>query len=474
MASLFGREKRIIYLRKIKGFWEEYRRNKIGLVGLTILLIYAVVAVFSPYLTPYDPSLDVNLAQGLAMPEWVTILPQYSDTPRTMNLPVYWNASEKSDLIDVEWGRKLAVSYLGGTTETAQANVTHSFLYSYSPPRVFHVTFTWMAEKVEETSYTVVLNMVTTNGTKYRIWHVASDREQSGDILIDSMSYKLLTELGYEPAGEILAERIFAEKGAYSLLLTITFRPKSTKATCKISLTNTEVNILGRVHGILGTDQAGRDIFSQLIVGTRISIIVGLLAAVISTFMGVTVGVVSGYLGGVADEILMRMVDVLLCLPMLPLVLTLIFIFGKSPFHLIFIIAVFWWLGLSRVIRSRVLSLREMPFIESAKASGAGKLYTISKHLVPNVLPVALASMILSVPGAIILEASLSFLGFGDPATSTWGRMLNHAFHYGAFWRLAWWWLLPPGLAIVFLCLSFVFVGHAVDEIVNPRLRKRR
>ena len=96
------------------------------------------------------------------------------------------------------------------------------------------------------------------------------------------------------------------------------------------------------------------------------------------------------------------------------------------------------------------------------------------KHLVPNVLPIAFASLVLSVPSAILFEATLSFLGFGDPRAPTWGKMLHHAFGFGGFTQLAWWWIIPPGLAITFLCLAFVFMGHAVDEVVNPRLRRRR
>jgi peptide/nickel transport system permease protein len=115
-----------------------------------------------------------------------------------------------------------------------------------------------------------------------------------------------------------------------------------------------------------------------------------------------------------------------------------------------------------------------MPFMESARASGAGTSYLIFRHLIPNVFPLAMASMILAVPGAILSEAALSFLGFGDPFAPTWGKMLHEAQAEGAFGSLAWWYIIPPGLAITFLCVAFVFIGHALDEIVNPRLRRRR
>lgn len=198
------------------------------------------------------------------------------------------------------------------------------------------------------------------------------------------------------------------------------------------------------------------------------------MAAAIGTSIGVLVGIVAGYVGGAVDETLMRIVDILLCLPGLPLLLTLVKLFGKNVFYVIIFIALFGWLGLARTIRSQILSIREAAFVECAVASGASRPYIMRKHLLPNIIPIALASLVLSVPGGILAEASLSFLGFGDPRVPTWGKMLNYAFGHGAFENFAWWWAIPPGIAITLVCLAFVFMGFAIDEIVNPRLRRRR
>jgi peptide/nickel transport system permease protein len=209
--------------------------------------------------------------------------------------------------------------------------------------------------------------------------------------------------------------------------------------------------------------------------GIKISLAIGLVAAVTSSAIGVAVGVASGYVGGSFDEVMMRLVDILLCIPVLPLLMVLVYMYGRNVWYIVLLIAVFGWQGLSRVVRSQVLSLREAPFVECATASGASRAYIMFRHLVPNVLPVVLADFVLSVPGAIMTEASLSFIGFGDPSTATWGREFNIMWTDGfAFVNFAWWWILPPGIAITVLCLAFVFLGHAVDEIVNPRLRRRR
>ena len=266
-----------------------------------------------------------------------------------------------------------------------------------------------------------------------------------------------------------------AHEGTQTIMLYLFIVPESANATLSLTFSkSSKLTVWGAIYGLLGTTSFGFDVWTQLVHGARISLLVGSLAAIISTTLGILFGVTAAYLGGIADEVTMRIVDILLCLPVLPLLLALSAIWKPNVYYLVVIIAIFGWQGLSRIIRARVLTLREMPFIESAKASGASSSYLIVRHLVPNVFPIAMASMVLSVPGAVLTEAALSYLGFGDPMAPTWGKMLHEAQAEGAFGSLAWWYILPPGFAITFLCLAFVFISHALDEIVNPRLRRRR
>lgn len=221
----------------------------------------------------------------------------------------------------------------------------------------------------------------------------------------------------------------------------------------------------------LGLDSQGRDIFSQLIWGSRIALLVGFLSALFTVLVGVIVGLIAGYVGGKTESILMRFTDVILVLPGLPLIITLAAVLGASIWNIILVISLLGWPGVARIIRAEVLSLKERPFIDSARVSGASTTRIVFRHIAPNVMPLAFLYMTFSVSGAILTEAALSFIGLGDIATMSWGIMLQLVSQSDAL--RAWWWLLPPGLAITLISLAFFLVGRAFDEIVNPRLRKR-
>jgi peptide/nickel transport system permease protein len=222
---------------------------------------------------------------------------------------------------------------------------------------------------------------------------------------------------------------------------------------------------------LLGTDDRGHDILSQTLLGSRIALLVGFLSAGFSISIGLVIGLVSGYYGGNVDAVLMRFTDVILVLPALPLLIVFAAMMSPSIWNIIFIIAILGWGGVARVIRSEVLSLKERPFIDSARVTGASKSRIMFKHIAPNVFPYALLYMTFAISGAILFEAALSFIGLGDPSTISWGMMLNYVQHSNAL--EAWWWLLPPGICITLVCLAFFLLGRAFDEIVNPRLRRR-
>lgn len=227
------------------------------------------------------------------------------------------------------------------------------------------------------------------------------------------------------------------------------------------------------VYGLLGTDELGRDLWSQIVYGARTSLVIGLSAALVSLIIGVLVGLTSGYFGGVVDEVLMRATDIMLILPFLPLVIVLAAILGPRLENLIMIIGLTGWANTARVIRSQVLSLKERTFVEAGIATGASDAHIITHYILLNVLPLVYVNAALGVSGAILSEAWLSFLGLGDPFHISWGMILFYANEYQALTLLAWWYFVPPGLCILLVVLSFIFIGHTLDEVLNPRLRRR-
>jgi peptide/nickel transport system permease protein len=222
----------------------------------------------------------------------------------------------------------------------------------------------------------------------------------------------------------------------------------------------------------LGTDNVGRDLFAQLLEGAKVAFIVGLSAAFFSIVIGTLVGMVAGYAGGLLDAFLMRTADIIMVLPSLVILLILASLFGQfNIWIIVFIIAIMRWPAVSRVIRSQTLSLKHRPFIEASRVAGASHLRIIFRHIMPNVLPLAFLYMTFRVTAAILVEAALSFLGFGDPSQVSWGMMLQWVWKSGHMFQAPYW-LIPPGMCISLLTLAFYLLGRAMDEVLDPRLRK--
>jgi peptide/nickel transport system permease protein len=222
-----------------------------------------------------------------------------------------------------------------------------------------------------------------------------------------------------------------------------------------------------------GTDNFGRPVLTLTVWGARISLLVGLVSTLITIVIGTGIGLIAGYYGRWRETVLMRFTDWILVIPFLPLAIVLATILGTSLFTIIFVIGISSWPGTARVIRAQVLSLKTRAYVERARALGASDWHLITRHILPNVGPLVYANTVLTVAIAILSEATLSFLGLGDPLHTSWGTILENAFGQGAPFAGDWWWIVPPGLAIVFVVLAFTMIGYALDDILNPKLRAR-
>lgn len=512
-------------LSRFKGFLKQLFRSKTAVFGVVILMFFILFAAFAPLLGSYDPiafgSVTVGeapIAYQLCYPEWYRFFPGQENLTRTIYImpdPRYDTEASITDNWRVKTVGGATYKYngtygneKGGSLEIAfsdKGNITlaRTFTYDQLPPTLFHgrIAYLVYGENTTATSLEDLKTNPSLAKVTLKIWldyegktvypllpcppkefpqtpktikfenKTSFTKEYSA---IDAGNSQIQNRYGYNPE-----KVLFSLKGNYTYYIQIGFEGTHTEYVKNVKVFVDETNFIlyGQTFGLLGTDHLRRDIFSQLAWGARISLFIGLVAAVVSIVIGLVVGLVAGFVGKALDEILMRFTDMLLVLPTLPLLMVLVFSLGPNIINIILVVGFLGWMGFARTVRSSVLSLKERPFVESAKASGAGLGYILRKHILPNVFTLVYVSLALSVPSAIISEAALSWLGLGANDVMSWGKMLFEFQRSGLMASGAltyWYWTVFPGICIALLSLSFILLGYAMDEILNPRLRQRR
>jgi peptide/nickel transport system permease protein len=224
----------------------------------------------------------------------------------------------------------------------------------------------------------------------------------------------------------------------------------------------------------MGTDELGVDLWAQIAHGARISLLVGAATALISCISGAMVGIACGYRGGLTDRLFMRLIDILLVLPDLPVMIVLAAFFGPSVITIIVVLSAFSWVTTARIVRGRILTLKERRYIKAAEMCGAGTIYLMRRHFLPELMPLVAVGMIRLAGRAIVAEAGLSFLGLGDPTSRSWGLIMHHALsfkgiYYTEFWK---WWLFFPWLALTLVVTSLALLGKDLETIADPRMRR--
>jgi ABC-type dipeptide/oligopeptide/nickel transport system permease subunit len=501
-----SRERLHLYAESLRGFWKSFRRNRTGITGVLIIVIFALMAIVPPFFGVSQENL-ANKASILGVrpyqkPYWLSYLdPGQSRTYSPINDSFSngiqnWTLHIKGDGVPITTG-KLFNS--GGYNNSGY----YQILYNHSDNRTSYNNTLITFEKQFRFSYrnswgivpafarnitifnpgssliTFTLNITNPQGQSVSIWPIFGENSPNPTNTSGWEYFPLVLALNsYDP---LLLDSIFTGPGNYNMQFSVNIQNTVANETVKMlaDISSPALLLIGEGYGILGTDFRGWDLFDQFLLGTRVSFLVGIISAVVLVILGLLVGLFAGYIGGVVEETLMRIVDFILILPGLPLLIVLAFLIGGTGgrgitiWTIILVLAFLGWPGTARVIRSQVLTVKERSYVESARALGASRPYIMFRHILPNVLGLVYVLLATSVGGAIVTEAALSFLGLGDVSLISWGQMLAYAESNGAITHVEWWWIVPPGLGIALLSVSFIFIGHALDEVFNPRLRRR-
>lgn len=535
LATASYRTKASWNIRRLLNFLKVFGRNRRGILGVAILLLFGAMAIVGPSLSPYDPTKIEPLAGSLAAPSWLRYFPGGEMLSETIDV-VANPGFEMSDALE-EWTFTtlpadqsifiqhvssmgdpygsgpgcLAVTFkreeIGKNYGNVYFYLTKGFNFSYEgPPKWFEGYLSLTVEGTSELAtegatsmdapveINVFIETSEDEAKRYSLWSpdIGTIKNNLGSWITTKPSPEEPTSYINSYSGK-LKKRMYGEDWAehdpvktifnssrlpanYIYGVEILFKDLSSplkKVETTVYIDDFSLKVFGTSFGLLGTDQFGRDIFTQLLWGSRLSLYIGLLAAILGITIGLVIGLAAGYLGRIVDEGLMRFTDMLLVLPMLPLLIVIVAVLGATLNNLVLLLGLLGWMGFARLIRAQVLSIKERPFIEAAKAVGAGKVHIITRHVIPNVMTLVYVSLATSVPGIIVTEASLAWLGFYDPTVMSWGRMLFDVQNTSGAMK-NWWWVVPPGLCIAVISLSFILLGYALDEILNPKLRVRR
>jgi peptide/nickel transport system permease protein len=507
-------------------FLREYRKHKIGVFGLLIMSLFIGMAIFAPFLGTSDPNPLKRIAPNYLAPSWMSVFDpegvvtddyiSKSDLNQEPLIHINGTSGEFSAMhvqavepddtsyVNLTW------AHTAGTQLDFYGPDPDGNMPEYGDFVFFEQSFEWPWNG-EPNGVNMTLSFGTTrtgdfapdspydpyNSLMFRlyVWIVDSSNEWTKVYETLDATYSEPIQERRIPVTFLDNRRIF--NGMINVNGTQTDMNDTVKVrvgmapyrhfeswigtepwqnyTGSVTFTVTGVQLIayGGYYGALGTTFWGADAYSQLIYGSRVSLVIGILATGLSTILGVLVGLAAGYFGGGVDEVLMRIVDFLLVIPGLPLMMILAIFLGESTTNIIIVIAILGWTGTARLIRSQVLAEKNKAYVESARAIGATDTYIMFRHILPNVTPILFANITLGVVGAILSEAGLSFLGLTDIEEPSWGRMLADAQNGLAFIRGAWWVVVFPGMMITLLSLSFTFVGHTLDQVLNPRLRER-
>ena len=445
---------------------KEFLKSKMGIAGIAILVVLVSISIGAVVLVPLETFQQWNNPQSwisypkTAIPSWVNLfmfekIPEHKilDSPNVM--------SNKQGEISA-LSHQFNVNYV---YDDFPSDFIYEFTAKYSGSPLLQITvlrpdgstLRILSESLPHSNDEILHNA--------RIF--STDNSIKKNLLLQSDQFDFPLE-GFSAEDIVFAQSSEPKvlKGNYIFLAN--FYGAQTDS----SVLESTLIVGGKAFGVMGTDELRRDLAVGLLWGTPLALFIGIAVAIGSVVMGLIYGVYAGFKGKFTDESMMRFNDVIYALPVLPFLIILAVTISNSIFLMIGFLTLFGWVGIAKVSRSMALQIKTKGYVEASKMMGQKDSKIVFKHIIPQLLPYAFASVAISVPAAITTEAGLSFLGLGDPSFPTWGQILHDANTFGAAARGLWWWIVPPGLMIAITGLAFVFLGNALDAIVNPKLKR--
>jgi ABC-type dipeptide/oligopeptide/nickel transport system permease subunit len=512
-------------------------RKRTAVVGISLIILLALLGGLAPVLTPYSPAMRDVVAGDFAMPDWAAPPDAARNVVKTLTSFRVQDRRVSGD-VKVDFQPLPEGGFQVVITGTGTANILvvsdEMVEYPYRPARSLDVRIAFNTSYLEgrgQAWYNVDTLMINKDLVERGEKLVLEVPGPSGSVLkyevprgFYSLYDLVTTRVGWvfdyyrgvmrvsapavlpnpmrnfqqpyirsirdpetrsrvaEEFGKVNAAReLLLERGTrLYIAVNITYycNPADFMMSCRdgslvVSYAPVRVFIKGDAFGVFGTTAYGNCVWTQWIYGARTAIVLGLGVAAVTTLVALIVGLAAGYrAGSTTDMSLTFLTDVMYFIPLIPMVMVVGLVFGRTLFNIYSVIIALSWQGGARIIRQWTITLRSSLYVEAAKALGASEWRIMMKHIAPQLVPYLVYRIVMMVPGMVFLEAGIQLLGFGDPEAPTWGRMINEMFYQGAFIMNAWWWIVPPIAGLIMLAAGFILFGMALDEIVNPRLRR--
>ena len=445
---------------------QEFLKSNSGIIGITILSTLVILSIITIVIIPIETFQEWNNPSSwisypkIAIPVWVNFL-------MIEKIPEHQILEDPHIQTNVE-GRILSTTHQFGVNfeyDEFPNDFIYEFTAKYSESPLLQITV-FRPDGIE-------LELISTSLPFSNSETIHTERVFSTDELIKK-KIMLQSELFEFDLNKLSTESIVFSKIQNNTPLkgNYIFSVNLYSVNSENSIPESKLIIGGKAFGMMGTDELRRDLAVGLLWGTPLALFIGLVVSIASVIMGLLYGVYAGFKGKKTDETMMRFNDVIYALPVLPFLIILSVTISNSIFVMIGFLMIFGWVGIAKVSRSMSLQIKTRGYVDAARMMGQSDSKIIFKHIIPQLLPYAFASIAISVPAAITTEAGLSFLGLGDPSFPTWGQILHDANTFGAAARGLWWWIMPPGVMVAMTGLAFVFIGNALDTIVNPKLKR--